>query len=197
VELPEGYRIKFGGEYANKNETFNPMITALLVSLIIIFIVLMFQFRNLKETLLVMVTIPLSLFGAVFGLFITGYEFGFTAFTGIIALSGIVVRNAIILIDHTNELLDKGIDIPSAAYQAGKRRLRPIFLTAMAAAFGVLPMILSGSSLWGPAASVIAFGVVWSMIISTISIPVLYIAIIKPADKLPLTEYEKTDHGEK
>lgn len=132
---------------------------------------------------MVMLTIPLSLFGAISGLYITGYEFGFTAFTGLIALSGIVVRNAIILIDHTNELLKKGLDIPSAASQAGKRRLRPIFLTAMAAAFGVLPMILSGSSLWGPTASVIAFGVIWAMLISTLSIPVLYTITIKSRDK--------------
>jgi len=116
-------------------------------------------------------------------LLITGNDFGFMAFCGIISLSGIEVRNAIILIDHTNELLRKGMDIPVAAYEAGKRRLRPIFLTAMAAAIGVLPMILSGSPLWSPLASVIAFGVIWSMIISTLSIPVLYTAIINPEDK--------------
>jgi hypothetical protein len=86
--------------------------------------VLLFQFKNLKEVGLVMLTIPLSLFGAIFGLFITGNDFGFTAFTALISLSGIVVRNAIILIDHTNELLRKGLDIPTAAYEAGKRRLR-------------------------------------------------------------------------
>lgn len=197
LQLPAGYKIGFGGEQANKNETFNPMITALLISLIIIFLVLLFQFKNLKEALLIMITIPLSLFGAIMGLFLTGNEFGFTAFTGLIALSGIVVRNAIILVDHTNELLGRGLNIPAAAYQAGKRRLRPIFLTAMAAAFGVLPMILSGSSLWSPPASVIAFGVVWSMIISTISVPVLYTVLIKPADKKFVIEQANSNQGEK
>jgi len=95
-----------------------------------------------------MLTIPLSLFGAILGLLITGNDFGFMAFCGIISLSGIVVRNAIILIDHTNELIRKGSDIPTAAWEAGKRRLRPIFLTAMAAAIGVLPMILQVRLLW-------------------------------------------------
>jgi multidrug efflux pump subunit AcrB len=184
LNLPAGYRIYFGGEHANKNETYSYMAIALIISLILIFLVLLFQFRNLKEVGLVMLTIPLSLFGAVFGLFITGNEFGFTAFTALISLSGIVVRNAIILIDHTNELLEKGMDIPTAACEAGKRRLRPIFLTAMAAAIGVLPMILSGSPLWSPLASVIAFGVVWSMFISTLSIPVFYTATIRPKDKI-------------
>ncbi len=183
LPLPQGYRIFFGGEYANQHETFGYMVIALILSLIIIFIVLLFQFRDLKETGLVMLTIPLSLFGAIVGLVITGNDFGFTAFCGLISLSGIEVRNAIILIDHTNELIKKGMDIPTAASEAGKRRLRPIFLTAMAAAIGVLPMILSGSPLWSPLASVIAFGVIWSMLISTLSIPVLYTVTIKPSDK--------------
>ncbi|MGB8491525.1 MAG: efflux RND transporter permease subunit [Bacteroidales bacterium] len=183
LDLPPGYRTYFGGEYANQHETFGYMVIALVISLIVIFLVLLFQFRSLKETGLVMLTIPLSLFGAVVGLLITGNDFGFMAFCGLISLSGIEVRNAIILIDHTNELVKKGTDIPTAALEAGKRRLRPIFLTAMAAAIGVAPMILSGSPLWSPLGSVIAFGVVWSMLISTLSIPVLYSVTIKPADK--------------
>jgi multidrug efflux pump subunit AcrB len=195
LDLPSGYKIFYGGEYANQQETYSYMIIALIISIIAIFLVLLFQFRNLKEVGLVMLTIPLSWFGAIFGLFITGNDFGFTAFTALISLSGIVVRNAIILIDHTNELLRKGMDIPTAAYEAGKRRLRPIFLTAMAAAIGVLPMILSGSPLWSPLASVIAFGVVWSMLISTITIPVLYTATIKPGDKRDLMEIKISEQS--
>jgi multidrug efflux pump subunit AcrB len=196
LELPPGYRLYLGGEYANQHETFGYMLVALVISLLIIFIVLLFQFRNLKEVGLVMLTIPLSLFGAIFGLFITGNDFGFMAFCGLISLSGIEVRNAIILIDHTNELLRKGMTIPTAAIEAGKRRLRPIFLTAMAAAIGVLPMILSGSPLWSPLASVIAFGVAWSMLISTLSIPVLYTVTIKPEDKKDVLETYKLKSSE-
>jgi len=196
MELPAGYTISFGGEYANQQETYSYMFIALIISIIAIFLVLLFQFRNLKETGLVMLTIPLSIFGAVVGLMITGNDFGFTAFTAMIALSGIVVRNAIILIDHTNELIGKGMEIPRAAREAGKRRLRPIFLTAMAAAIGVVPMILSGSPLWSPLASVIAFGVVWSMFISTLSIPVLYTAVMKPGDKGADITTSKTEGSE-
>jgi multidrug efflux pump subunit AcrB len=190
LKLPEGYRIEYGGEDANKKEVFGGMTVALIISLISIFIVLLFQFRNIKEVGLVMLTIPLSLFGAILGLVITGNDFGFTAFVGLISLSGIVVRNAIILIDHANELIATGMDIHTAAIEAGKRRLRPIFLTAMAAAIGVWPMILSGSPLWSPMASVIAFGVVWSMIISTLAIPVFYLTVIKPSDKKHFAENE-------
>ena len=160
------------------------MIMALGISLVLIFMILLLQFRNLKETAIIMFTIPLALFGAMGGLAVTGNNFGFTAFLGLISLSGIVVRNAIILIDHTNELIDKGLSIHEAAVESGKRRLRPIFLTAMAAAIGVLPMILSGSSLWSPLASVIAFGVTWSMVTALLVVPVLYISMVKPDDKM-------------
>lgn len=179
LQLPPGYSINYGGEDFNKNEALGQLVTALLVSLVLIFFILLFQFRNIKEASIVMLTIPLSLFGAILGLFLTGNYFSFTAFIGLIALSGIVVRNAIILVDHTNELIKQGLDIKTAAVESGKRRLRPIFLTAMAAAIGVLPMIISGSSMWAPLASVLAFGVVWSMIMALITVPVLYISWIK------------------
>jgi multidrug efflux pump subunit AcrB len=180
LTLPPGYQIVYGGEDANKKETFSQMMVVLAISLVAIFFILLFQFRNLKEATIIMLTIPLSLFGAMAGLYMTHNNFGFTAFVGLISLSGIVVRNAIILVDHTNELLKHGMDIRTAAIESGKRRLRPIFLTAMAAAIGVLPMIISGSPMWSPLASVIAVGVVWSMIVALLTVPVLYIVWIKP-----------------
>jgi len=183
IQLPTGYSINYGGEDENQRETFSQMVAALMISLVLIFFILLFQFKNVKEATIVMLTIPLSLFGAFFGLYITGNNFGFTAFVGLVSLSGIVVRNAIILVDHTNELLKEGMDIRAAAIESGKRRLRPIFLTAMAAAIGVVPMIVSGSPMWSPLASVIAFGVVWSMITALLTVPVLYLTWIKPKDK--------------
>jgi len=183
IQLPTGYSINYGGEDENQRETFSQMVAALMISLVLIFFILLFQFKNVKEATIVMLTIPLSLFGAFFGLYITGNNFGFTAFVVLVSLSGIVVRNAIILVDHTNELLKEGMDIRAAAIESGKRRLRPIFLTAMAAAIGVVPMIVSGSPMWSPLASVIAFGVVWSMITALLTVPVLYLTWIKPKDK--------------
>jgi multidrug efflux pump subunit AcrB/outer membrane protein TolC len=184
LKLPIGYRIEYGGENEGKKTTFKQLEVALGISLVGIFLVILFQFRSIKETILVMISIPLSLFGAFLGLVLTHNNFGFTAFVGLISLSGIVVRNAIILIDYTNELIRNGSDIPTAALEAGKRRLRPIFLTASAAAIGVIPMIISGSQLWSPLASVIAVGVLFSMVMSLLVIPVLYVMIIKPKDKI-------------
>lgn len=179
IQLPVGYNISYGGEDENRRETFSQMVGALGISLVLIFLILLFQFRNLKESLIVMASIPLSLFGALLGLVVTGNPFGFTAFMGLISLSGIVVRNAIILVDYANELIRKGMSIRTAAVEAGKRRLRPIFLTTMAAAIGVVPMILSGSPMWSPLASVIAMGVIFSMVMTLLVIPVLFVMTVK------------------
>src|SRR5881409_1065518 len=103
--------------------------------------------------------------------------FGFTSFMGCIALSGIVVRNSIILIDYINEKRREGRALEEAALEAGERRLRPIFLTTMAAAVGVTPMILSGSSLWSPLASVLASGLVFSMFFVLLLVPVLFVIV--------------------
>lgn len=178
LTLPPGVRIEPGGESENQEETFPRMMVALGISLLAIFLVLLVQFRNLKEPLIIMASIPLSLFGAMLGLVLTANPFGFTAFMGMISLCGIVVRNAIILVDYIKERRKAGVPLAEAAMEAGSRRLRPIFLTTMAAAVGVLPMILSGSKLWSPLASVIAVGLIFSMVFTLLVVPVLYVAVM-------------------
>ena len=177
MALPRGYQIEYGGEIYEQTTTFRQMVTALGISMVFIFLVLLFQFRTISEPLVVMSAIPLSLFGAVMGLVLTRNPFGFTAFMGCIALSGIVVRNSIILVDYINERRREGRSLEEAALEAGERRLRPIFLTTMAAAVGVTPMILSGSSLWSPLASVLASGLVFSMFFVLLVVPVLFVIV--------------------
>ena len=177
LELPTGYRIYYGGEKDNQDEVFPQMIAALGISLLAIFLVLLVQFRNISEPLVVMASIPLTLFGAMFGLLVTHNPFGFTSFMGVISLCGIVVRNGIILVDYCNERIAEGAGLEQAAREAGARRLRPIFLTSMAAAMGMVPMILSGSSLWSPLASVMSFGLIFSMCFTLLVIPVLFTVV--------------------
>ena len=178
LKLPLGYWIYYGGEKNNQDETFPQMVVALAISLVVIFLVLLVQFRTISEPLVVMASIPLTLFGAILGLVITRNPFGFTSFMGLISLCGIVVRNGIILVEYCNERIAGGASLEQAAQEAGARRLRPIFLTSMAAAIGMVPMILSGSSLWSPLASVMSFGLVFSMFFTLLVIPVLF-AVIK------------------
>jgi multidrug efflux pump subunit AcrB/outer membrane protein TolC len=177
LSMPPGYHIAFGGEYENQQETFGEMRNVLTLSLVLIFLILLFQFRTLADPLIVMAAFPLALPGAALGLLITHNTFGFTAFIGIISVGGLVVRNSIILIDYIHERMKNGVELEQAALEAGERRLRPIFLTSAAAAVGVIPMILSGSSLWSPLASVIAFGLLGSMFFTLVAIPVLFVVV--------------------
>ena len=177
LQLPQGYRIEYGGEDENQHETFGEMRVALGISLLLIFLILLLQFRKLSDALIVMAAFPLALPGAALGLFITHNPFGFTAFIGVISLGGLVVRNSIILVDYIHERMKHGVGLEEATLEAGERRLRPIFLTTMAAAVGVTPMILSRSSMWSPLASVIAFGLLGSMFFTLVVIPVLFVVV--------------------
>ena len=180
LKLPEGVRIEYGGEAEGQVEYFTPFFYAMTVSIILIFLILMFEFRSLKKSLLIMIIMPLTLFGASFGILVTGYPFSITAFIGVIALFGIVVRNGIIYVQYADELRrDQGYGPEEVAIAAGKRRMRPIFLTAMAAAVGVVPMILSGSNLWGPLGSVICFGLLFALVLSLLILPILYYLLHK------------------
>ncbi|UOY08284.1 efflux RND transporter permease subunit [Muricauda sp. SCSIO 64092] len=182
LELPEGITIKYGGEYESINETAPNMVVSLCISLILIFLVLLFQFKDFTKVLIVLATFPLSLLGAFLGLALTGNPIGFTAFLGIISLIGIVVRNGIILIDYADELvLVHGYTIKAAAKASGKRRMRPIFLTSAAAAVGVVPMIVGKSPLWAPLGSVVAIGLIVSMVLTLFVVPVLYYKLAKPS----------------
>jgi len=185
LHLPEGIRIGYGGEEESSGETQPAMGRSLMVSLVLIFLTLLFQFKNVGKVLIVLSTFPLSLLGAMLGLIITGNPMGFTAFMGIISLMGIVVRNGIILVDYADELIrEHDYTVKAAALASAKRRMRPIFLTSSAAAIGVVPMILGKSPLWAPLGSVLAVGLIVSMVMTLFVVPVLYYKFIKPAKQL-------------
>ncbi|WP_235906105.1 efflux RND transporter permease subunit [Patiriisocius marinistellae] len=180
LNLPDGISINYGGEYESINETGPGMGASMGISIMLIFLVLLFQFKNFLKVLIVLATFPLSLLGAFLGLYLTGNPFGFTAFMGIISLIGIVVRNGIILVDYADELiLEHGYNKLEAAKAAGKRRMRPIFLTSCAAAIGVVPMIAGKSPLWAPLGSVLAVGLLVSMVMTLFIVPILYYKFVK------------------
>ena len=180
LNLPNGVSISYGGELESTGESFVPMSYALMISIVIIFFILLFQFKKVKLASLIMSTMLLGLPGAAIGLYIMGYPFGLTSFIGVTSLCGIVVRNGIILIDYLEELRNShGMSVKEAALAAGKRRMRPIFLTSAAASVGVIPMIMSHSMLWGPLGTVICFGLLISMVLTLFILPVLYTVIYR------------------
>ncbi|WP_332368702.1 efflux RND transporter permease subunit [Spirosoma telluris] len=175
IDAGSGIQLQYGGEEESEVENYIPLTKALLTGVLLIFMILLFQFNSPKLALLVMTTMPLSFLGAGIGLMLTGYPFGLTSFLGIMSLMGIVVRNGIILIDYARELQTKhGMGLSEAAMAAAQRRMRPIFLTSFAAAIGVVPMISSGSTLWGPLGAVVCFGLLVSMVLTLFVLPVLY-----------------------
>ncbi|MFA6059106.1 MAG: efflux RND transporter permease subunit [Taibaiella sp.] len=181
LQLPDGISIAYGGDAESSAENAPGMGLAMGTSLVLILLTLLFQFKTFGKALIILATFPLSLLGAFLGLYLTGNPMGMTAFMGIISLIGIVVRNGIILVDYADELVrDHGFTVKAAALSAAKRRMRPIFLTSAAAAVGVVPMIVGKSPMWGPLGSVLAFGLIVSMILTLFVIPVLYYLFVKP-----------------
>ena len=189
LKLPKGIKIAYGGEYEDGLESGPKMGKAFMISFVLIFLVLLFQFKRVGKVFIVLASFPLSLLGAMLGLFLTGYEFGFMAIIGITALLGIVVRNGIILVDYADELVkEHGHTIKEAALLAAKRRMRPIFLTSMAAAIGLIPLMSSGSPEWGPISSTISIGILVSMVTTLFIVPVLYYRFVKPPKNKELDE---------
>ena len=181
LKLPEGVSIAYGGDQEETESNMPSLLKSLSASILLIFLTLMFQFKDFKKSLIVLSTFILAIPGAAIGLLGLGHPFGFTAFLGTISLIGIVVRNGIILVDYADELVrDHGYDIRKASILAGQRRMRPIFLTASAAAIGVVPMIIGGSPLWTPLASVLCIGLMWSMFMTLYIIPLMYYLWLKP-----------------
>ncbi|MDR2466871.1 MAG: efflux RND transporter permease subunit [Prevotellaceae bacterium] len=183
-QLPDGVTYEYGGLAEFEDEVMSPMYLALVISFVIVFFILAFHFRRLKPAVIVMLSSGLSIFGAAFGVWALGVDFSAFALLGIIGLVGIIVRNGIIMYDYTEHLLEHGnITVRQAALDAGKRRMRPIFLTSAAASTGVLPMIISGSPMWAGMAAIIFFGTLISMTLVVTVLPAVYWMAFGSGDK--------------
>ena len=169
-----GYRYDVGGEQESREESFGGMSQAVLVALIGIFGVLVLQFRSYRQPMIVFSAIPLALIGAIIALLLTNNSFSFTAFIGLTSLVGIVINNSIILVDYTNQLRAEGLDIRKALIEAGETRFTPIILTTATTVGGLLPLTLSGGTLWAPMGWTIIGGLIVSTLLTLILVPVLY-----------------------
>jgi len=174
LELPEGVSISVGGEQENRQESFGGMAKAMIIALLGIFAVLVIQFRSFMQPLIVFTAIPFAATGAFFALFITGYTFSFTAFVGLTSLVGIVVNNAIILVDYANQEQSNGLNVHDAIMKSAQTRMTPILLTSLTTIGGLLPLTLSGSSMWSPMGWAIIGGLLVSTMLTLFVVPVLY-----------------------
>lgn len=171
---PDGVHFTVGGEQANRKKAFGGMAKALILAVFGIFAVLVLQFRSFVQPLIVFAAIPFALIGALLALFLTGYTFSFTAFIGLTSLVGIVVNNSIILVDYANQMRREGMDQLAAIAASAQTRFVPIVLTTLTTIGGLLPLTLSGSSMWSPMGWAIIGGLLVSTVLTLIVVPVLY-----------------------
>lgn len=178
LSLPKDVEVHIGGMLEKDTETLPQVSTGVLIAVFIIFFILLFHFKRISLALVNLSSMSLCVFGAAVGLLITGYDMSITGILGVVSLMGILVRNGIIMLDYAEELRrDKGLSVREAAFQAGERRMRPIFLTSAAASVGVLPMMLENNTLWSPMAAVVFFGTLISMVLIATVLPVLYTVV--------------------
>ncbi len=180
IPLPPGVETELGGAHEFDAETLPPIAAGLSISLVIIFFFILVNFRKFGITLVVMASMLLCLFGAMVGLWIADFTIGLTSVLGFITLLGMIVRNVILMYQHAED--KRKVCHWSgklAAYDAGKRRMVPIFLTTATTAVGVVPMMLGGSTFWAPVGVTIFAGGIGSLILVVTILPVLYSKIYK------------------
>jgi multidrug efflux pump subunit AcrB len=172
--FPKGYSYHIGGELESREDTFGGMVTAIIIALIGIFAILVLQFRSFLQPVIIFIAIPFAVVGMIWALFITNNDFCFTAFIGLISLVGIVINNSIILVDYTNQLIRNKTPLIEAIKIACETRFTPILLTSLTTIGGLLPLTLTGGTLWAPMGWTIIGGLITSTFLTLVFVPVLY-----------------------
>ncbi|MEA4848633.1 MAG: efflux RND transporter permease subunit [Clostridiaceae bacterium] len=177
MPLPPGYSIKYGGEMEQIADAFSSLILALLLAIVLVYMVMAAQFESLLHPFTIMFSLPLAFTGSALGLVLTGRALSVPAFIGVIILAGIVVNNAIVLVDYINTLRNRGMDRTEAILKAGPTRLRPILMTTLTTILGLIPLALGigeGAEAQAPLATVVIGGLTTSTILTLLIIPVIY-----------------------
>ena len=175
TSLPEGVTISYGG-LSEINEMIIPQILwSIVAALAVMLLLMLYHFGKLGLAMLALSSSLLCIFGSSLGLWIFGLDISITAVLGIVSLIGIIVRNAIMMYEYAEDSRKfKQLTYREAAFQAGLRRMRPVFLTSATTALGVLPMILAHTSLWMPMGVVICFGTIFTLPLTVTILPVVY-----------------------
>lgn len=172
--LPDDIEMYYGGLDAVNESNLGGIIIGLIASVTIVFFFLLFNFKKIRLTLLSLCGTSLCLLGGFVGLWIFGADVSLTAIIGIVSLIGINVRNTIVMFDYAEELRTTDMPLKEVAFEAGRRRMRPIFLTSATTAVGVIPMIIHRSTLWMPMGIVICFGTICAIALIVTVLPVAY-----------------------
>jgi HAE1 family hydrophobic/amphiphilic exporter-1 len=179
ARLPKtpGVSLQMAGEAEEQKESFFWLKMAILIGTILVYMVMAAQFESFLHPFVVMFCVPFALTGVIWALFLGGFNIGIVVFIGILLLIGIVVNNAIVLVDFTNILRARGLGIKEAAIEAGKARLRPVLMTAITTIFGLLPMAFAkgqGSEVWNPLGATVMSGLLVSTLVTLVLVPTIY-----------------------
>lgn len=177
LALPPGYTVEYSGERQQMAESFGSLAQALVLAILLVYMIMAAQFESLLHPFVIMFALPQTFVGVVLSLVITGRTLNVPAFIGVIMLAGIVVNNAIVLVDYINKLRDRGLSCRDAILQAGPVRLRPILMTTLTTILGMFPMALgvgSGAETQAPLATVVIGGLLTSTVLTLVVVPVIY-----------------------
>lgn len=187
LELPPGYHVTWGGEFEQQSRAFGHVRIALVVSVILIFLVLVWQFESVFKPLIVFGAIPFGLVGAVLGLVLTNTRFGFMAFLGVASLIGVIVSHIIVLFDFIEESREHGVELHRAVIDAGLVRLRPVLVTVLATVGGLIPLALEGGPKWQQLVYVQIGGLLLATLVTKGVVPVLYVVFVEQLKWVPWT----------
>ncbi len=170
------------GETEERDKSFEELTISLFVGLMLIFFVLVLYFNSLRQAIIIILVVPLGFAGVIFGLYITDNTFNLMSFIGIVALTGIVVNDAIVLVDCIRDNRKKGFSLRNSVIRAGQTRLRPVILTTLTTIFGLIPLTLNftgGGYFWQPLCIAIIFGIMFATLLTLIVIPLAYFELYK------------------
>jgi multidrug efflux pump subunit AcrB len=187
LHIPSSIRVVYGGTYEEQQQSFHDLMLVLVLAILLVFVVLLFEFRTLAAPLAILSSAILSTSGVFLGLLVTRTTFNIASFMGLIMVIGIVAKNGILLIDADQKFRSLGYSAHDAMIQAGRRRLRPILMTALAAAAGMLPLALAlgaGSQMLQPLAIAVIGGITISMVLSLIITPAVHYYLSHAESKL-------------
>lgn len=186
IERSDDILIEVGGAYEDQQDSFADLGLLLMLSLLLVYIVMASQFESFKMPFIIMFAIPFSFTGVILGLFITGTTLSVIAALGAVLLIGIVVKNAIVLVDYINLSRDRGIELYEAIVTSGRSRLRPVLMTAATTILGLLPMALStgeGSEIWAPMGISVIGGLIFSTFVTLVIVPVIYAIFVRRGER--------------
>lgn len=186
IELPDGFALILAGEYEEQQDARRALMITLLLAILLVYMVMAAQFENLLDPFVVMFSIPMAAVGVFIALFLTGTTFNIQSYIGMVMLAGIVVNNAIVLVDYTNLLRRRdGMALHEAVIEAGRRRLRPILMTTATTLLGLIPLTLAlgeGGEVQAPMARAVVGGLLVSTFVTLFLIPVLYTLVAEWED---------------